>query len=299
MDFLTRADLGSLLPWGAYPNGRQGVVTHTGFMRIRSSVLGGTLAMYGLAAALAWAQAHASTNSSSEIRRASFLHFRGMAVENTDAEQLGTLRNVIVDLQTGEVVYGIVATGGFLGVRSTRKIVPATALSSATTKRRTLALDVSVARWKRAPNVQRNLLKLAEPARGQELRAYYGILPREARLAQANGRGAPAPQPPSHLQLATDLLGQEIIGQRDQPMGRISDLLVDFSGHKSVFALIHAKFLNGSQSYAVPLRDLTAAGTKMRVDITRAAVQAAPLFTIEGWGGIGQKPGAIAAFRTE
>src|SRR5204862_5190718 len=132
--------------------------------------------------------------------------------------------------------YGIVSVRGFLGVRATRKIVPVTVLSSATTKKRTLALDVDVRRWKKAPQFRRSeLATLGEPRRAREISGYYGHATPESRLPQvapqggtrpllsATGRdgGVPERQPRTEgsFHLAGELVAHDVSNRQSQTLG--------------------------------------------------------------------------------
>src|SRR5437773_8277766 len=71
-------------------------------------------------------------------------HIIGMSVENQDGERLGRIKDFVADTQSGQVRYAIVSTGGILlGVGSHLKVLPARALSMATAKKDTVALELS------------------------------------------------------------------------------------------------------------------------------------------------------------
>src|SRR5438876_5538462 len=123
-----------------------------------TNLLAGIMAIFCLGATGGAVKPRAGQASNSEIQRSRLSHIRDMAVENKDGETLGHLKDFVVDMGTGEIKYGVVSVRGFLGVRATRKIVPVAILSGATTKKRTLALDVDLRRWKKAPQFRRSEL---------------------------------------------------------------------------------------------------------------------------------------------
>src|SRR5882672_6616031 len=155
-------------------------------MRIcRTILLPGTVAMLCLAAN-AVAQPRATARSSSEIQKARLSHLRGMTVENPDGESLGVVKDFIVEMPAGDIKYALVSAGGVLGLRSTRKIVPVQALSDATAKTGILALDVTMRRWKNAPQFRKSDLgRLQEPQRAAQISTFYSRESRQLRPAQS------------------------------------------------------------------------------------------------------------------
>src|SRR5439155_522043 len=101
----------------------------------------------------------------------------GLTLENLDGEKLGKIKDLIVTLPSGDVRYVVVTTGGLMGIAAHTKIVPAPAVSLATAKSRTASLDISLRRWKDAPQF-----------RGKEtdFRDHLGPSPKQKRLYVCN-----------------------------------------------------------------------------------------------------------------
>src|SRR2546423_7744541 len=107
------------------------------------------------------------------LRNSQFKVLRGKAVENYDGEKLGTLKDFVLDAQSGRVEYAIIKSGG-AGPLSKLKIAPSVGLSLESVKWRTLSLDVSVAHWGKAPAFEKKrLMDLRNPARQREITAFY------------------------------------------------------------------------------------------------------------------------------
>ena len=276
-------------------------------MRIcRTALLPTTMVMFCLAAC-AQAQSHAAAKVSSEIQRARLSHLRGMTVENRDGEKLGVLKDFIVDMPTGDIKYAVVSAGGILGVRSTRKIVPVEALSDATAKAGILALDVSTRRWKKAPQFRRSeLRKLPEPERAGQISAFYSPGAQRPRPAQAtpdNGRhGNPratgreaARSGPPNYELASDIVGRDVINQQQFVVGQISDLLIDLTGQKKPFAILSkARLLKRGENYAVPLRSMSpSADHRLKIEANGAALTQAQPFSEQTWQTTAASSGSI------
>jgi len=171
----------------------------------------------------------------------------GMTVEDHDGQKLGRVRDLVVDLSSGQVKCAIISSGGFLGLASKARAVPGPALSMATAKRDTLAFELSKPEWEKASGFKRS-------------------------------RGG-------NLQLATGLMGKKVINQEKENVGEVLDLVVDFTGQKPVFAILSAgKLLKTVQSFAVPLRSLSlAAGKKLMIDANRTRFEEAREFDEDQW----------------
>jgi sporulation protein YlmC with PRC-barrel domain len=205
----------------------------------------------------------------------------GMSVENRDGIKLGTVKDFVADLQTGQINYAILSTAGLLGLHAQLSIVPAQALSSATVKKRTVALDISTVRWKDAPRFRKKDLQLlGERTREVQIYQFYG-LPVPGPKA---GRGTGA-RPKGDLRLASALIGRTVTGREGESLGRISDLLLDPGGQRPALAIITSlESSPGRRTYAVPLRLLSQAGSdRIRVDATRATFERAQAFTPKAW----------------
>ena len=175
--------------------------------------------------------------------------------------------------------------------------MPVEAVSDATAKAGILALDVSTRRWKKAPQFRRSeLRKLPEPERAGQISAFYSPGAQRPRPAQAtpdNGRqGNPratgreaARSGPPNYELASDLIGRDVIDQQQIVVGQIYDLLIDLAGQKKTFAIISkARLLNRVENYAVPLRLRSpSADRRLKIEANGAALTQAQPFSEQTW----------------
>jgi sporulation protein YlmC with PRC-barrel domain len=196
-----------------------------------------------------------------------------MIVENRDGEKLGKIDSVIVDIQSGEIKYGVISSGGLFGLDAHLKAVPAASLSMATAKKRTLALLLDRGRWAAAPAFGKSDLETAaRPGWESKMHQFYGptletpmpspqgspkndptasLKPTgnaNARsLAAAGGKG-------QTLRLASDLVGKAVVGRPRENIGQVSDLLLDFGGQNPAFAIVSAmRFARRDEGLVVPI----------------------------------------------
>src|SRR5262245_36021345 len=129
------------------------------------------IATAGLAVCLA--NTPASPAPLSELREHLASGLIGKTIENQDALELGKLKDVILDEDTGRPVYGIVSSGGIAGLKPRRSLVPAAALSLASAKRGVLYMDVPLKRWAEAPGFKKS--ELPQLGTRQKLRQIYAF----------------------------------------------------------------------------------------------------------------------------
>jgi len=199
----------------------------------------------------------------------------GMTVQNYEGQDLGTVRDFIIDRQSDQIRYAVFSSAGGLGFGSPAKVVPARALSTATAKKRTLALDVSVSGWEHAPLFRsQDLAAVRDPAEARRIDEFYGQTGHAPSLAGGGApTGSPAqlaptgrqtsatvkpPEAAGRLELASDLLGKRVTSVGHAGLGKVVDLLVDLSGKLPVLAIISTQRLfEPRHMMIVPLKYLS------------------------------------------
>jgi sporulation protein YlmC with PRC-barrel domain len=91
----------------------------------------------------------------------------GKSIMNETGQNLGTVSDVIICTQTGQVAYVIVSTGGVMGL-----VVPFKALTVEPTGQFTLNMNLE--QFKQAPARQQNL---ADRQWGRQVHEFYGVAP--------------------------------------------------------------------------------------------------------------------------
>ena len=213
----------------------------------------------------------------------------GMRVENVDGQVVGDLEDFIIDVRSRRLLYALVASGGFLGLHKQFRIFPPQLLSSATSKRGVLELNVGNLRWRRAPRFKYSQLSsLAHPEQQRQIYHYYG---------QAFSR-PPAASPivrqvghrerndaKRNLQFASAMLGKPLLTTSQELVGKVADMLVDFKGQKPVLALVSpTETLPDHGSFAVSLQILRPhQADSFIVDATRKMFATAPALDAPSW----------------
>ncbi|NDP48128.1 MAG: PRC-barrel domain containing protein [Sulfuriferula multivorans] len=101
----------------------------------------------------------------------------GNDVYNHKEEDLGDIKEIILDMRTGKVGYAVLSFGGFLGMGEKLFAVPWNALTL-DTKNKRFVLNVEKDHLKDAPGFDKGKWpNMADVSWAKEIHAYYGIKP--------------------------------------------------------------------------------------------------------------------------
>jgi sporulation protein YlmC with PRC-barrel domain len=104
----------------------------------------------------------------------------GNDVYNTKDEDLGDIKEIMLDMATGRVAYAVLSYGGFLGMGDKLFAVPWSALKLDTVNKR-FVLDVEQDRLKSAPGFDKDHWPdMADQAWTKQVHDYYGVAPYSA-----------------------------------------------------------------------------------------------------------------------
>jgi sporulation protein YlmC with PRC-barrel domain len=126
----------------------------------------------------------------------------GDSVVNASEEDLGDIKEIMLDMQTGQVAYAVLAFGGFLGVGEKLFAVPWGALHLDTVNHR-FVLNVDKARLKSAPGFDAGAWPdMSDIQWAQQIHTFYGTNPQQA--------GAPSMGPSTTMGGKQDIGGSNI-----------------------------------------------------------------------------------------
>ncbi len=80
----------------------------------------------------------------------------GTKVENMHGDKLGSIHDLMIDLQTGEVLYAVLSHGGFLGIGDDYFAVPMQAFVFSEKNEKVIKLDVDEDVLNNAPGFNKN-----------------------------------------------------------------------------------------------------------------------------------------------
>lgn len=101
----------------------------------------------------------------------------GNDVYNNKNEELGNIKEIMLDMRSGKVGYAVLSFGGFLGMGEKLFAVPWNALTL-DTKNKRFVLNVDKDRLIKAPGFDKDKWpNMADQSWAQEIHAYYGATP--------------------------------------------------------------------------------------------------------------------------
>jgi sporulation protein YlmC with PRC-barrel domain len=113
-------------------------------------------------------------------------------VLSSDGEEVGKIKEIMLDVQGGRVAYAVLASGGFLGIGNKLLAIPWSALTL-DTSRKCFLLNVSAERVKDAPGFDKDQWPtMADLSWATTLHEYYGTQPYWDDPAMLDMRGVPS-----------------------------------------------------------------------------------------------------------
>lgn len=101
----------------------------------------------------------------------------GNDVYNAEDEDLGDIKEIMLDTQSGQVAYAVLSFGGFLGMGEKLFAVPWSLLKLDTANKR-FVLDVDKDRLAHAPGFDKDdWPDMQDPTWGRDIHAYYEATP--------------------------------------------------------------------------------------------------------------------------
>jgi sporulation protein YlmC with PRC-barrel domain len=188
----------------------------------------------------------------------------GKNVRDAEGEKVGTIRDFVIDKQSGDVIYAVVASGGILGVRQTLRLVPIGALQPAPAGLDGYIIKINRVGWNRTPALLKSafnagVIRIDEEQIRQlsELFADVGVpsspaentvsgQPREDAIAQADtqppARSLSKPRDLEAERAASPYVRASDLRERDirasgQEIGEVEDIIIDLETRRA-FALV-------------------------------------------------------------
>lgn len=227
-----------------------------------------------------WAQVARSTQSSDRAfsRMHSGSALLGRDIYSSDGERVGKLDNIVVDLETGRVLYAIVSVGGGLIGRSDRLALPPGVFAKGGDDRR-INLRVARSALQGAPAFTSSMENAREFASGQYVNSVYKHFGQSAWWEGASGANA------GHFNNThgiRQLPGTDVRNVMDQKIGDVDSVLVDLvAGRVGYVILAPDREMRFDQDhFAMPpdMFTLNKDGKSLTADITREKLASAPRF---------------------
>ncbi len=168
------------------------------------------------------ATAPRATQAFREVRASKLI---GTDVRNTQNENLGEIKDLVVDVNSGRVHYAVLSFGGFLGVGDKLFAYPVSVFTPATDGDK-LLLNVDKAKLKAAPGFESKRYPEWNDAKySGEVDRYFG----------STVTTKPANQ---MLRRASELIGKDVNDRNGKDVGEIDDLVVNMGNGRVHYAVL-------------------------------------------------------------
>lgn len=217
---------------------------------------------------------------------------QGMEVRNPAKEELGTVEDLVLDLQHGRVEYAALSFGGFAGIGDKFFAVPwETLKAEADADGVYLVADLDEKKLETAPGFDKDHWpQLGDRNWHTNVRQFYrGEAPRATLPADAEKPAPDQSQAKLMMMRCDDLVGMQVRNRQGAELGDINDLVIDLDTGKVRFAAMSfGGFLGiGDKLFAIPWDmvrfDQRDDETIAVVDLSKERLETAPGFDQEHW----------------
>ena len=206
----------------------------------------------------------------------------GKRVDGSDGEKLGKIDDLVVDLQSGRILYAIVGSGGVLGAGEKKRAVPPELFTGSGESFR---LNVDKQKFNSAPEYTREIDKALKEGQSDFAKGaytYFGQSP-----WWEGGTTSTHTANFSNAQKISDVKGMKVENSSNQTIGKIEDAALDLSAARIVFVIFSADRsldLDGNL-FALPPSSVTFSSDQKHLvaDLTKEKLSAAPHFTKDSW----------------
>jgi sporulation protein YlmC with PRC-barrel domain len=174
----------------------------------------------------------------------------GQKVTDTQGQELGEIKDLVVDLQSGQVHAGVLQFGGTMGVGSKNYAFPMQDLKPGKSQGQYTLANVEKEKLERAQGFAQGVWPEIDPK-------YWG---RDNQGGQAAAGGAQAQQK-GNLVLASEIKGKEVSDKAGQQVGELRDMTIDLQSGKVQNIMLSVK--DGGQAQVQPQALSAGAGDKL------------------------------------
>jgi len=218
------------------------------------------------------AQSRAATQPYRDMRASKLI---GSDVRNAQNENLGEIKDLIIDVNNDRVYYAILSFGGFLGLGDKLFAYPVSAFTQTGNDDKVI-LNVDKARLKGAPGfAARDFPDFNAPKYRTDVDGYFGPT------------AAVKPMPNQMLRRASEWIGKDINDRNGKDVGEIEDLVVNMGNGKIHYAVVEfdKSWSLNDKLLAVPMKALhhTTTSKDLVWDIDKSRVDTSLAFDKNRW----------------
>jgi sporulation protein YlmC with PRC-barrel domain len=222
----------------------------------------------------------ASDKTLGEVERANKLI--GKQVRSSDDQKVGKIEDIVLDLESGRVLYAVVGSGGILGAGEKKIPVPPALFSE--TRGDNVRINVDKQKFTAAPEFTKDIDKDMERGKAEFVSKVYDYF---GQTAWWQGGTAASTGTFNNVHKASDVIGMKIQNAANEPIGKVDNIVIDLPAGRVVYAIL-APGRNlelGNNLYALPPNALTLSSDRKSLvsDISKEKLTGAPHFEKDNW----------------
>jgi len=219
----------------------------------------------------------------------------GREVLGSDNQKLGKVDNLIVDLESGHILYAVIGSGG-VGAIGEKKFAVAPEVFTGLpqdlneskkpfSRGADLHANIDKAKLNGAPQFTKDIDRDTELGKAEFVNQVYQYFGQNAWWQGAN---APASAGQfNNVHKASDLIGMKVKNVGNEPMGKVDNVAVDLPAGRVVYVILSPdSSLNlGNDLFALPPEAVTLGADKktLNSDISKEKLSGAPHFAKDNW----------------
>ena len=221
----------------------------------------------------------------------------GREVIGSDNQKLGKLDNLVMDLQTGRILYAVIGSGGGGAIGEKKfaitpgifsDIQPVTESKGTFGKGADLHANIDKSKLNGAPQFTKDIDKDGELNKADFVTQVYQYFGENAWWQ--GGTASSSAGEFQNVHKANDLIGMKVQNVTDQAMGKVDNVAVDLPAGRIVYVLLSpdSSLDLGSDLYALPPDALTLSSDKKKLtaDISKEKLSGAPHFANNNWNNL-------------
>ena len=168
-------------------------------------------------------------------------------VTNNANEHLGKIEDIVIDADSGRILYAVLSFGGFLGLGDKLFAIPWESLQLPSGNE-AIVLNVDKEQLKNAPGFdKKNWPNFADEQFATTTYTYYKVTPfwkghGETKLVTERGPNDRYAErwnePARNVQKTSDLIGENVHNRQDEAIGEIKDLSIDPENGRILYAIL-------------------------------------------------------------
>jgi len=236
-----------------------------------------------------------SNDKTFQVERANKLV--GKEVQDSQNQKAGKIDNVIVDLQSGRILYAVIGSGGVLGAGEKKYAVPPQIFQTGSPN--SLKLTVDKQKLSAAPEFTKDMDKDAELGKGEFVSKVYDAFGQSTFWNALNA--TPSSGEFHNVHKVTDLDGMKIKNVNDESIGKVENVILNLTAGRVAYVILSPDSSLGLDNnyYALPPDALTLSTDRKTLtsDINKDKLAAAPHFTKDNWATISDPAWAAQVYQ--